>query len=289
MNLAQLRALRAVHITGSVTHAARMLKVTQSAVSHALNSLETELAVRLIIRDRAGCSLTQAGRDLLPHAIEALNHVDQIEMKARALGSRPSGILRLGLPPSTRDITQPLIRAFVRRCPEVEVVRFEGTVEEVGGWIDRGLVEVGVVASEQPGMDAVPLVEDEIVVITAQADERAARPGISLADLQADPFVLYLGYERVARSLHEEHGMTLNPVHRVWQMSTLLEMVKAGLGVSVVSSLALNGVPDGIAVVPLCPARWRRLWLAAGPGRSLSPAGRAFLDHVGAVLVISPG
>ena len=53
MNLAQLRALRAVHITGSVTHAARMLKVTQSAVSHALNSLETELAVRLIIRDRA--------------------------------------------------------------------------------------------------------------------------------------------------------------------------------------------------------------------------------------------
>ena len=149
-------------------------------------------------------------------------------MKARALGSRRSGILRLGLPPSTRDITQPLIRAFVRRCPEVEVVRFEGTVEEVGGWIDRGLVEVGVVASEQPGMDAVPLVEDEIVVITAQADERAARPGISLADLQADPFVLYLGYERVARSLHEEHGMTLNPVHRVWQMSTLLEMVKAG-------------------------------------------------------------
>lgn len=281
MNLAQLRALRAVHTTGSVTRAARLLRVTQSAVSRALTSLETELDVRLTVRDRAGCSLTEAGHCLLPHAIEALDQVDQLVAAASSLTERPSGILRIGLLPSTCEVLRPMILAFGRRCPAVEVIRFEGTVEEVANWIDQGVVELGVVASDPQDTEAVPLVEDEIVVITAQTDEKAGLPELSFADLRADPFLLYVGYERVARRLHAEHGVTLAPAHRVWQISTLLEMVRAGLGVSVVSSLALRAAPEGIAAVPLRPPESRRLWLAARPGRSLSPAGQAFLNHVG--------
>jgi DNA-binding transcriptional LysR family regulator len=88
MNLAQLRALRAVAHRRSVTAAAGELGVTQSAVSHALASLEAELGLRLVVRSRSGCRLTEAGRRLLPGVTGAL---DLLEAVARTAGCLAAG------------------------------------------------------------------------------------------------------------------------------------------------------------------------------------------------------
>jgi DNA-binding transcriptional LysR family regulator len=73
MNLPQLRALVALADEGSFTAAADSLGVSQSAVSHTLAALERELDLPLVIRSRAGATLTAHGQQAVGHAREALS------------------------------------------------------------------------------------------------------------------------------------------------------------------------------------------------------------------------
>ncbi len=117
MNLAQLRTFTAVAETGRVTDAAARLSITQSAVSHALASLETELGLQLVVRDRTGSTLTDVGRTLLPHADAALRAVDRLVDEAAAATGLQRGRLLLGAFPTACQLLPPLIRAFGRTIP----------------------------------------------------------------------------------------------------------------------------------------------------------------------------
>lgn len=281
VNLAQLRALRAVNAAGSVTGAAGMLNITQSAVSHALASLEGELDLRLIIRDRAGCSLTEAGRSLLPHALEALDHIDRLAEKANSIAGPVAGTLRLGSLPSTCRLLRPTIRTFRRIWPAVEVVVFEGTGDEIVEWIARDVVELGVVTETGQGLWTVNLTEDEMLAVLSADHPLAEQPSLKLTELAEHQFLLYSASERAVRRLYTAQDLALSPAHRVWKASTLLAMIREGLGVSVVSSLTLeDAAGDGVVTRPLCPAESRRLWLGARATGDLGPVGKAFLSHL---------
>ncbi|MDI2132429.1 LysR family transcriptional regulator [Yinghuangia seranimata] len=281
MNLAQLRALRAVHEAGSVTGAADLIGVTQSAVSHALTALESELGLRLVIRERSGCRLTEVGRRLMPHAVEALRHVDRFAEEATAAAGLVTGRLHLGAFPSACRLLPPLIRSFRKLYPAVEVVLLEGTDEEVNEWISRRVVELGVVTGPRPDLCMVPLAEDELVAVLPVEHPLATEPDVELAELADDPFLVSSGgCEPMIRSLYHQAGVAFEPVHRIHEMSTLLAMVRENLGVSVVPSLALRDADDGTVALPLRPPAPRTLLLATPSAADLSPAGAAFLDVV---------
>ncbi|POM24921.1 Hydrogen peroxide-inducible genes activator [Actinomadura rubteroloni] len=278
MNLAQLRALRALDEAGSVTGAADLLGVTQSAVSHALTSLETELGTRLAVRDRAGCRLTDAGRRALPHATAALRHVARLAEETAAASGVVRGRLRVGTLPSAARVLAPLVRAYRDLHPDVETILLEGTDDEVSAWLAAAVVDLGVVTAPA-GTIAVPLAADAFVAVMHSAHPLATEAKISLDDLADDPFLISDGgCETLVRRLHRERGVPYKPVHRVREMATLLALVREDIGVSLVPSLALPERPDGIAQVPLAPTAPRILHLAAHdrPG----PAARAFLRTV---------
>lgn len=284
MNLAQLRALRAVHEAGSVTGAAELLGVTQSAVSHALTSLETELGIRLVLRERTGCRLTEVGRRLMPHATDALRHVDRFVEEAGASAGLISGRLRLGAFPSACSLLPPLIRAFRKLHPAVDILLLEGTDDEVDEWIDRRVVELGVVTGPRPDLHTAPLAEDELLAVLPAEHPLAGEPDVTLADLADDPFLLSSGgCEPIIRRLHRRQGLGLEPAHRVREMTTLLAMVRENLGVSIVPSLALRDTAGGVATVPLRPRAPRTLLMAAQSAAGLSPAAKVFLSTLPAV------
>jgi DNA-binding transcriptional LysR family regulator len=281
MNLAQLRALRAVHEAGSVTGAATLLGITQSAVSHALTSLESELRLRLVIRDRAGCSLTEPGRRLLPHATEALRHVDRLTEEAAAVAGLATGRLRVGAFPSACQLLPPLIRVFRRLYPAVDVVLLEGTDDEVNEWMDRRVIEIGVVIGPRDDLHTVPLARDELMAVLPVEHPLAGERDVSLAELADDSFLLSTGgCEPLLQTLYDDQGLALSPAHRVREMTTLLAMIREDLGVSVIPSLALEGMGHGTVALPLRPAATRDLSLAVRSTTELSPAGKAFLDTV---------
>jgi DNA-binding transcriptional LysR family regulator len=278
MNLPQLRAFVAVAQTCKVTDAAVDLAVSQSAVSHALASLEAELGLRLIVRDRAGSTLTDAGRALLPHARTALGAVKRLTDEAVALAGLQRGRLRVGAFPTACQLLPPVIRAFRRRFPAVEVVLLEGSDHEVSDWITTGIADLGVVIGPRPDLASVPLTSDEMLAVLPADHPLADQADIAVADLADDPFLLSAGgCEPLIRRIHDEADVPFGPAHSVREMTTLLAMVREGLGISIVPELALRSDSGGLAALPLRPRAPRHLLLAwadvAGPG----PAARAFL------------
>jgi DNA-binding transcriptional LysR family regulator len=124
MNLSQLECLAALAATGSFTEAALSVNLTQSAVSHALAALETELGVRLVERNRKGVlALTAAGQKIVPHARALLAHVESIEQEAKAAQGAATGRLRVG---NTLCLCPGLLASVLTRFeklyPDVEVV-----------------------------------------------------------------------------------------------------------------------------------------------------------------------
>ena len=100
-----------------------------------------------------------------------------------------------------------------------------------------------------------------------------------MADLADDSFLLSAGgCEPQIRRMYQEQGIPFQPTHSVQSMPTLLAMIRADIGVSVLPELALGERTDGITVVPLRPLTPRHVVLARRADREPSAATRAFLD-----------
>src|SRR5262245_9063774 len=159
MNFSQLQSFVALAETGSFTEAAYALDLTQSAVSHALSALESELGVMLLERNRKGVvALTAAGQKILPRVRALLAQAEAFEQEAKVAQGETSGKLRLG---SIVSIISPhllasLLTCFQQHYPEMEVVLFEGMMHEVGEWIERSVIDVGFVILPAPGIESMP-------------------------------------------------------------------------------------------------------------------------------------
>lgn len=280
MNLAQIRAFAGVAHAGSVSDAALELGLTQSAVSHALASLERELGARLITRDRAGCQPTELGARLLQDAVEMLRHADRIAEAAAGESGLRQGRLRIGTIPSAASVLMPLIAQFRRRYPGVSVAVFEGTDQEVNDWIEHRTVDLGVITGPGLDLETVTLAEDEMLAVIPSGHPMASRTEVTMADLAGEPFLLSAGgCEPAIRRIHNQHHIQLVPASRVTDMATLLAMVREGLGVSIIPALSVGTKRDGVATLPLRPRAPRKLFLGTKDADA-TPAVRAFLSHV---------
>src|SRR5262249_7767396 len=134
MNFSQLQSFVALADMGSFTEAADAINLTQSAVSHALAALESELGVTLLERNRKGVvALTSVGQKIPPHVRALLTQAETIEQEAKAAHGLAVGKLRLGntlcLSPG---LLASVLTCFQQQYPSIDVVLFEGTMQEVG-------------------------------------------------------------------------------------------------------------------------------------------------------------
>jgi DNA-binding transcriptional LysR family regulator len=280
MTFGQLRILLTVIERGGFTPAADHLGMTQPAVSRAIGALESELGALLIARGRDGVALTEAGRRAVEHARAALRHHDLLRSEVAAVGGRVTGTLRVASFPSvTASLMPSRLRAFADRYPQVATRLFEGTDQEVREWLEQGAAEVAVVTLPATGVDAVALAEDQMVAVLPAEHRLAARSSVSLKALSGERFVLSTGgCEPIIAAAARGAGASLNVAFEAREVATVLAMVEAGLGVSVVPTLALPAEPDGLAVRPLDPPVPRLLGLAVRSLADASPAARAFLE-----------
>ena len=104
MEFKQLRTFVTVAETHNVTRAAALLNIVQPAVSRQLRLLEEELGVALFERGRQGMKLTDSGKRLLEYAHRVLHEVDRARAEIRPGDGDVSGIVTVGLLPSTCDV-----------------------------------------------------------------------------------------------------------------------------------------------------------------------------------------
>ncbi|OBG34534.1 LysR family transcriptional regulator [Mycobacterium alsense] len=279
--LLQLKAFTSVADQGGFTAAGRRLGLSQPAVSRAVATLEKELGVPLFVRRRDGLSLTEAGSVALTHAREAVRHLTLMRTEVAGLAGDIRGTLSLAsLPTATAALVAPQLQAFVQRHPAVTIRLLEGSEQEIRDWLDQGAAEAGVVTLPIKGLDVAVLGEQEMVAVVPAGSRLASKKTITYPDLASEPFVRGTGgCADVFMPVARQAGVHFDLAFDAREVTAAFEIVRAGLGVSILPSVGLPDLP-GVAVRPLVPKTVRRLGVAVSASAS-APA-RAFLEQVAA-------
>ena len=156
--------------------AAVSLGVTPSAVSQAVRALEARLGAALLIRTTRSVGLTEAGQRFIERAGPAFDELVAAAEAVRALGGRPSGLLRLTVPPAVVPLMlQPLLASFCRAWPEVEleIVASTEMTDLAASGFDAGIRLGQLIA---PDMVAVRLTPPFPLIVVGSPDYLRGRP-----------------------------------------------------------------------------------------------------------------
>ncbi|MFD2368312.1 LysR family transcriptional regulator [Pseudoduganella sp. GCM10020061] len=285
MTFTQLEIFSLVAELQGFTAAALRLGISQSAVSHAVKSLEKELGVPLIVRHQSSVEVTEVGKRLLTRAREILGLAEAMQQEVAAARGLRQGLVRIGSfgPTSSLKLLPAILHAFRAKYPGVEVQIDEGSDNEVKQWIQDRRVDIGFVVLPNESFDTVPLVEDEMVAIVPAAHPLADKSTVTASDLHALPFIMSdTGCGALVEPAFVKAGLTLRVRYRISQVMTILGMVQAGDGVAVMPELALPGDLDcaypRLKTVAFRPAIRRRVGLGMRDLSRAAPAVQAFVD-----------
>ncbi|MTI79642.1 MAG: LysR family transcriptional regulator [Firmicutes bacterium] len=278
MTLLQFEVFKTVVETGSFTKAGEILNLTQSAVSHAISGLESQLKVSLLHRNRTGVTLTDAGEQLITHIREVLNHKQQIEQKAAKINGVEIGRIRIGsFLSASSELLPGMISEFKKSHPAIDIKIHEGGYNEIEGWITSGIVDIGFVILPNKEFDTVPLFKDEYVGLFTEGHPLRCKQCIDITEIADEPFIMPLaGCESLIKPLFNEKNIKPKIQFEVEHTTTIIAMVKAGLGISIVPSLAYK--PAGVFTIELRPRIEREIGLAVRSLSSSSPATKAFIQ-----------
>lgn len=279
MTLLQMEILLMVVKTGSFTKAGEVLGLTQSAVSHAIAGLESELDVPLLSRNRTGINLTYAGERLLIHIREIINRTELIKQEAAAINDLEVGTIRIGSFPSVSTKLLPgMIKSFKKNHPGIKIELLEGGYEDINKWIASAYVDTGFVILPNKDFEAVSVLEDRYVVLLPEDNPLKDKGYIHINDIAKEPFIMPLaGCEIFVRAIFKDHNISPNIHYEIEQSTTITALVRDGLGISIVPEMV--DIPPGVITVKLKPELCRRIGLAVRSFQSSSPATRAFLNH----------
>ncbi|WP_424892779.1 LysR family transcriptional regulator [Streptomyces sp. XH2] len=278
VNLPQLRAFLAVVDTGGFSAAAAELGMSQSAVSHAVASLERELAAPLLVR-ATPARTTALGERVLPHARIALSAARSVERIAAEAGGAMTGVVRLAATPTVcQGMVPGLLRHWREDQPRITVRVFEGDSAEVSVWLTDGTADAAILIDPPPG-PGVLLATDHYRALLSRDHPLAGEPSVDIRDLEDDRFLISPnGCEARIRTIHGLAGLRFDPTHRVRDLATLISMVQAGIGVTVLSEVSRSFIPPDLVLLPLEPRTARRLVLTGPPARPWHPAVRALAE-----------
>ena len=283
MTLEKYQTLMSVVDCGSLTRAAAELGVTQSAVSHSLDSLEKELGFTVIRRSRAGVQLTNEGERLLPAVRSMLAAAEQLNQTASSIRGLESGTVRIGAFTSVAvHWLPPVLKEFQQDYPKVDFKLLNGDYHDVEQWLADGSVDVGFVAMPAGvGCECIPLMEDRLLAILPRHSRFENYPKFPLVECETEPFISLLqSSDHDARRALEAAGVKPNVRFYTKDDYAVIAMVEQGLGISIMPELLLKGRHDDLQILPLIPEAKRTIGLAIAAGERAGPATRRFADYV---------
>ncbi len=281
MTLTQLEIFSLVAELHGFTAAANRLGISQSAVSHALKSLELELGVELLRRHQTQVELSDIGQQLLLRARAMLGLANTLRQEAADARGMKRGTLRIGSfgPTSSIKLLPLILQQYRAAHPGIEVHIDEGPDRQVLQWLEERRIDIGFVVLPEERFDTVALIEDQMVALLPADHPLAVHDSLSLKDLCDFPFVLTeAGSSELVSRLFTAARLTPNIRYRCSQLISTLDVVARGDGVTVVAEGSLPSQIDRRCVKkPLSPAVLRQVGLAVLDRRQASPATLAFI------------
>jgi DNA-binding transcriptional LysR family regulator len=290
LNVQRMRVLREVAARGSFSAAAEALAYSQPAVSQAVATLEAEIGVTLIERDRRGVRPTAAGEVLVGHTDAILARLEVAESEVAAIAGVRGGHLRIASFPTAGATLVPVAVANFRAAhPLVTLTLAEGEPEEIAPRLRDGGFDLvllfefqGVSEGLGAGMRRADLLEDPMHLALPKGHRLTSKSKIRLEDLGSEPWVQTSAASpcarHVVRSCHTA-GFEPNVAFESDDYQTVQGLVAAGVGVALIPQLALSTVREDIVIRSLHPRSPVRTVVAATPrGTPVMPAVSTMLE-----------
>jgi LysR family nitrogen assimilation transcriptional regulator len=249
MDLKQLEYFRHVAEFGSFTRAAAFLSVVQPALSRQIRQLELECGQSLLDRNGRGVTLTEAGTQLLEHARGILTQLGRAQQELNDRRNGDTGHLTLGLPPSLgSNVTVPLVKAFRENMPNARLATAEGLSAYILEWLNSGRVDCALVynAANQAAFESVPVVDEQLFLITPRSARRKESASITLAQLADYPLVIPNRPHTMRMAV--EHALAevdrkIQVAHEIESIPAIIDLVRQGHGFAVLPINAVRSTP----------------------------------------------
>ena len=266
----------------SFTKAAIHLNMTQSAVSHAVNSFEKELGFPIFHRLKKGIKLTHEGEVLMPLFEKMVITEDHLYNEIHAINLVEAGTLRVGsFASASSRILPEIIKAYAARYPNISVELFDSDYDIIKGKLDEGSIDVAVL--EETYLEAhyehLSYLTDEMLLIMPKNEWRNAHEAFNVSDIKNYPFIMPDNdQDMFLKALLKTYDSTPNVKYKFQLMTTVFAMVEVGLGISIVPESALIKVDYEVAKVSLVPKLYRRICFASLKSQMHSPVIRGFYE-----------
>ena len=283
IDVRRLRLLFELSHRGTITAVADALAYTPSAVSQQLAALEREAGVPLLERSGRRVALTPAGAVLTRYAESVFAVLEEASAALAATRTSLTGPLRIGaFPTAARTMLPPALVTLGREHPGLELMVTELDPVAVPGALRAGTLDVAltfvydyVPAEPDPALDTEPLLEEPVYL--AAAATQSAPEATSIEEFRDAPWIAgspdTLCHTMVIRACQAQ-GFTPRIRHHADDFATVLALVAAGQGVSLIPQLGVEGTPSGVRLTPV--AARRRTSIACRKGTSHHPAVSAF-------------
>lgn len=243
--------------TGTVTESARMLGVSQPAVSRLISDLESEVGFKLFARSGRNLKATPEALLLVDEVRRALSGLEQIKLTASAIKRFKHAQLRLISTPAFSTLIAPrLIQKFAQRQPEamvsLEIQSTDVTVEwMVSQNFDFGIGPTNIVS---PTVDSHALTRTHSICVLPKGHRLENHSSISMEDLQGESFVSYLPdsqFRFEVDEMFEAAGVERIMQYEARTTDAICRLVAEGLGVSIIVTMGtLPGAGKDFSTVP---------------------------------------
>ena len=260
MNFHQLQYAIAIARNGlSVTQAAASLGTSQPAISRALKALEKELGFDLFVREgRAFARVTPEGLRVLEYAGRALAEVESLRAVAADLNQDARGTLSIATTHTqARYVLPPVVQAFRKRYPEVDLHLHQGTSEQISEMVSSDRVQLAIATGSEalfPELVLLPVYRwhRQVIVPKHHPLARAATGKLTLAQLANYPLVTYVfsfSGPSSLETLFAREGLKPRVALTARDSDVIKTYVRLGMGVGIVASVAFDPQEDQDLVV----------------------------------------
>lgn len=285
-------AFVAVAEQGSFTKAAKLLYMTQPAVSAQIKALEERLEIQLLERHDKNVLLTEAGELLLSESRKMLTLYEEFLDAVDELKGVRRGRLVIGASTIPGEYLLPqLIGSFKRQFPNIEVILKIADTSRVADLLMNRRIHLGIIGAfiKTENLILEPILKDELILIAAGNHPLAQKKNVLVDDVLKTAFILRepgSGTRMIIEQMLAQKQLSINDMQIIMELGStraVITAVEAGLGISIVSRLAADEALLLQRIKEINVDGWhteRRLYVARNVNRYMSHAAEAFISHL---------
>jgi len=264
----QLLAFRTLVQTRSFTETARLLNLTQSAISHSIKNLESDLRCQLVTRTGRKIHITEDGEELYKDAQAILHQMENARVRIQDRANWGRGRLRIGASTTACQFVLPnVLREFNECFPDCILSITPADTPALMEKVRRHEIDVAIIvdAEEASDVTVVPLFSDELVLIGSPIHPFVQKSTIRMSEIARERLVLYNKGSRTFRLIDQffrDHKVSLEYFIELGSMEAIKELIKINYGLSFVASWIVEDEINrgSIAQIPMGRRRIQRNW-----------------------------